>query len=203
MEKLFPDFQVELENWSTDFQLLICIILSAQTTDRQVNTVTEGLFTKFPDAQSMKDGDVSELAELIGSVNYRNSKAKYIKKTANILFEKYGGDVPREVDLLTELAGVGLKTAHVYLNVRFKDNQGIGADTHIIRTSNRLGLSKEKDPEKVALDLQNIYPREQWFMVNSLFVLYGRYYCTARVKPAESKCVFKEEGMCSWCSEAA
>lgn len=197
MQALFPEGETELENWETPFQLLITIILSAQTTDAQVNTVTAELFAKYPDSKRLGAADIEDVLNIIYSVNYNRSKAKNIIKAAEQITEDWDGKVPRDVDDLLSLAGVGRKTANVFLNNYYKDNQGIGVDTHILRVSNRLGLSKQQTPEGVAADLEAIYDQDDWWRVNNLFVLYGRYYCKARM--SKSQCVFKD--FCSYCSQ--
>lgn len=195
MERLFPEAQTELENWKSNFQFLVSVVLSAQTTDKQVNKVTNSLFKNYPDAKALGSANVKQVEKEISSVNYYRSKAKYIVSLAKDIDQKFQGNVPTSVSKLEELAGVGRKSAHVYLNQIFKSNRGIGADTHIMRVSQRLGLTSEKTPEKIALDLQKIYPRKDWYKVNNLFVLYGRYYCKARMN--RSECVFKK--ICSYC----
>ncbi|MDV5727784.1 hypothetical protein [Klebsiella pneumoniae] len=105
---------------------------------------------------------------------------------------RFHGRVPRSVEKLIEIPGVGLKTANVYLNSMYQANQGVGADTHVMRVSRRLGFTDSRDPRKVAIALQKLYPKKDWYRVTALFVLYGRYYCKARVKPENSKCIFKE-----------
>ncbi|MCA9374856.1 endonuclease III [Candidatus Dojkabacteria bacterium] len=195
MEKLFPEAETELKNWENSFQFLVCIVLSAQTTDKQVNKVTKELFKKYPDARGLSQAKLSDVEKFISSINFFRNKAKYIISLAKDIDKKYKGNVPSSVSKLEELAGVGRKSAHVYLNHMYKSNKGIGVDTHIMRVSKRLGLTSEKTPEKIAQDLEKVYPRRDWYKVNSLFVLYGRYYCKARM--TKSYCIFKE--FCSYC----
>ncbi|MCC7290300.1 endonuclease III [bacterium] len=197
IESLFPDAKSELGNWKTPFQFLICIILSAQTTDKKVNTVTSKLFDKYPTSKKLSMANISDIEELIAGVNYFKSKAKYLVETAQTLETNFGGVVPDTVDELIRLKGVGIKTANVFLNDLYKKNEGIGADTHVIRVAQRMGLTKHSDPKKVALDLQKLYPQEVWHRVNSTFVLYGRYVCKARMN--ESRCILKE--YCSYCKD--
>lgn len=197
MESLFPKFKTELTNWSTPFQLLICIILSAQTTDKKVNQVTEELFKKYPTPSKLSEANIDDVRNTIRGINYFNTKAKNIIETSKILTEKFKGKVPKSVDELIKLKGVGRKTANVFLNELYHKNDGIGVDTHVMRVAQRLGLTQNKTPEKIAKDLERIYPRKDWYKVNSLFVLYGRYYCKARMK--KSKCVFKD--ICKYCKD--
>lgn len=175
MEVMFPDADTELENWNTPFQFLICVILSAQTMDKQVNKVTKELFNKYPDAKFLSKADINNIKKIIGSINYFNTKSKHIIETAKILDKEYKGDPPKDVKKLQELPGVGYKTANVFLNQIYKANQGIGVDTHVRRIAREFGLTKESDPDKIAKDLEKLYPKKDWYKINKLFVLYGRY----------------------------
>lgn len=197
MQELFPDARSELENWETPFQFLICIILSAQTTDAQVNKVTRELFQRFPDPKALGSADLEGVMKIIGSVNYYRNKAKNIVATARSIDEGSAGKVPKTIEELIKLPGVGLKTANVFLNDLYAANQGIGADTHVMRVATRLGLTDQKTPELIARDLEKLYKKEDWHLVNTHFVLYGRYVCKARVSPENSECVFKD--ICSHC----
>jgi endonuclease-3 len=175
IEEMFPDASTELENWETPFQFLICIILSAQTTDKQVNKVTGKLFDKYSDAKSLSTADIEEVKKLVKSINYYKTKAKYIIQTAKILDKEYKGNPPKDVGKLQELPGVGYKTANVFLNELYEANQGIGVDTHVRKVAKKYGLTKHDNPDKIAKDLEKIYPKEVWYKINRLFVLYGRY----------------------------
>ena len=197
MEKLFPDASTELENWETPFQFLICIILSAQTTDKQVNKITKKLFRKYPDPQALASAKLSEVEGAINSVNFYRNKAKHIVGMAKRVEEAYNGIVPdNEKDLLT-LPGVGRKTAHVFLNDLYQKNEGIAVDTHVARVAQRMGLTKHTDPDKISRDLEALYAQKEWYKVNSTFVLYGRYVCKARM--SKSACVLRE--YCSYCKD--
>ncbi|MCK9368910.1 endonuclease III [Candidatus Dojkabacteria bacterium] len=195
IERLFPNAQTELKNWNIPFQFLICILLSAQTTDKQVNNLTPMLFLKYPYSKDFAKSSESEIEKYILGVNYYQTKAKHILKTAKIIEEKYNGEVPKTVDELMELPGVGYKTANVFLNDLYKANQGIAVDTHVMRVAQRLGLTTEKDPNKIAKDLETLYPKEDWWKINRYFVLYGRYICRANMH--KSNCIFKD--ICSYC----
>lgn len=198
MEGLFPDASTELANWQTPFQFLIAIILSAQTMDAKVNQVTSQLFKKYPTSSRLAKANRSDVEGLLNGINYYINKAKYIIETAKVIEEKYAGKAPESVKELVALPGVGQKTANVFLNELYQKNEGIGADTHIMRVSQRLGLTKNTSPTEIAKDLQKIYKQKDWSRVNSVFVLYGRYYCKAYIK-GKSKCVFKE--FCSYCKD--
>jgi len=175
LEEMFPDASTELENWETPFQFLICIILSAQTMDKQVNKVTGALFKEYPDAKSLSKADIEDVKRLVGSINYYKTKSKHIISTAKILKEQYDGKPPKDVNKLQDLPGVGHKTANVFLNEMYEANQGIGVDTHVRKVAQKFGLTDENDPEKIARDLEKLYPKEVWYKINRLFVLYGRY----------------------------
>lgn len=191
VEKLFPEATTELTNWKDDFQFLVAVILSAQTTDIQVNKVTSKLFRKYPTAEKLANADVGDLEYTLGGINYFRTKSKNIKKMAKILVEQYGGQPPKSLKKLVELPGVGYKTANVFLNERYKANEGIAVDTHVLRVARAYGLTKNTDPTKVAHDLEKLYPKKDWYKVNSVFVLYGRYILKAR-KPDVDRVVLKE-----------
>jgi endonuclease-3 len=191
VEKLFPEATTELQNWSTPFQFLICILLSAQTTDIQVNKVTKSLFSKYPTAKMLSKADIEDVQNTIGGINYFKTKSKHIIETAQIVEDKYSGNPPKDLKKLQELPGVGYKTANVFLNDLYKANQGIAVDTHVMRVAIAYGLSKGTDPTKVAHDLENLYPKKDWYKVNSAFVLYGRYILKAK-KPDWDKVVLKK-----------
>jgi endonuclease-3 len=175
IEKMFPDADTELENWNTPFQFLICVILSAQTTDKQVNKVTGKLFDRYPDSKSLSKADIEVVEGILGSINYYKTKSKHIIKTAKILTKQYNGKPPKDVQKLQDLPGVGYKTANVFLNVVYEANQGIGVDTHVRKVAKKFGLTDKEDPNKIAKDLEKLYPKKVWYKINRLFVLYGRY----------------------------
>lgn len=190
--KIYPDASTELENWETPFQFLLCIMLSAQTTDKQVNKITKKLFEKYPDPKSLSVADIEDVTNLVKSVNYFKTKAKHIIETAKLLQSNFGGVPPKSVVELQKLPGVGYKTANVFLNDLYKSNQGIAVDTHVVRVARTYGLTKNIDPTKIAHDLEKLYPKRDWYKVNALFVLYGRYILKAK-KRVEEKVVLKEE----------
>ena len=175
LEKMYPDAQTELKNWSTPFQFLVCIMLSAQTTDRQVNKVTERLFKIYPDGYMVSLASVKDIEKYISSINYYHTKAKHIKKMSEIIVKEYNGEVPADLESLLKLPGVGYKTANVFLNDLYQLNQGIAVDTHVKKTAIKYGLTKNTNPYKIAKDLEKIYNREDWYKINRYFVLYGRY----------------------------
>jgi endonuclease-3 len=195
IEKLFPDAKSELINWNTPFQFLICIMLSAQTTDKQVNSLTSKLFLKHPSSKEISKLKVEEIEKYIKGVNYFKTKAKHILEASRIIESEFNGIVPKTLNDLVKLPGVGYKTANVFLGELYKSNEGIAVDTHVMRVAQRLGLTTEKTPIKIAKDLEKLYPKEDWWKINRYFVLYGRYICRANMK--KSDCIFKD--ICSYC----
>ncbi len=191
ISSIFPEPKTELENWKTPFQFLVCIILSAQATDKQVNKVTKELFKKYPDAKSLSNADIRDLKDTIGSINFFNNKAKFLISMSRVLNEEYEGEPPKDLDKLQELPGVGYKTANVFLNDLYMANQGIAVDTHVGRVAKMYGLTKENDATKIAHDLEKLYKKSDWYRVNSTFVLYGRYILKAK-KPDMERVVLKE-----------
>lgn len=191
VEKIFPNATTELKNWENDFQFLVCIILSAQTTDKQVNKVTKNLFKKFPDAKHLSSANLKELYNTLGGINFYRTKSKHIKEMAKVLSEEYCGNPPKDLKELVSLPGVGYKTANVFLNDMYHANQGIAVDTHVLRVARRYGLTKNTNPTKIAHDLEKLYPKSDWYKVNSAFVLYGRYILKAK-NPDMDRVVLKE-----------
>jgi endonuclease-3 len=165
---------------NTPFQLLIATMLSAQTTDKLVNTLTPTLFKKFPDPHAFAQAEVKEIDGYINKVNFHNTKAKNILAAAKIISEKYKGEIPRTVEELTALPGVGRKTANVVLGNSFNIATGIVVDTHVKRLSRRLGLTDQSDPEKIEQDLMKIVPKDRWIDFSHLLINFGREYCPAR-----------------------
>jgi endonuclease-3 len=177
--KAYPDAHCEL-NHSNPLELLIATILSAQATDRQVNIVTPALFRKYPAAAAYAKTELAELERDIQSLGFFRNKAKSIKACCAALVERHGGQVPRTMDELTALAGVGRKTANVVLGNAFGINAGVVVDTHVIRLSNRLGLTRHEDPVKIEQDLLKLVPQEQWALFSHLLIWHGRRRCFAR-----------------------
>ena len=182
-----PEVQTELEFGSV-FQLLVAVILSAQCTDKRINQVTPELFSHYPDATSMAKADVDKVYEYISSVSYPNSKAEHLVKMAHILVEKYGGEVPSEMNQLLDLPGVGRKTANVIQSVAFGKST-MAVDTHVFRVSHRLGLVSKSDdtPYKVEQSLIKNIPVEDIPRAHHWLLLHGRYVCTSR-KPHCDRC---------------
>jgi len=191
IEKIFPRASTELGNWSTPFQFLVCIILSAQTTDKQVNKITEILFEKYPDSKSFSFANLEELQNTLRGINYYRTKSKHLIEMSKIVDIVYKGQPPVSLSKLLKLPGVGYKTANVFLNDLYKSNQGIAVDTHVLRVARAYGLTTNSNPSKVSHDLEKLYKKKDWYKVNSTFVLYGRYILKAK-KPDMQRVVLKE-----------
>ena len=174
------------------FQLLIATILSAQCTDAQVNRVTSLLFQRFPDANAMAKANLHELERLVKSTGFFHIKARRIKEVSKRLVTDFDGKVPRSMNELTAFPGVGRKTANIVLSAGFGKIEGIAVDTHVRRLSKRIGLSQEKNPEKIELDLMKITPKELWPRLSLLLILHGRKICNAK-KPLCDKCVLSKK----------
>ncbi len=174
----YPDADCELK-FKNPYELLISVILSAQTTDVQVNRVTGDLFKRFPVANDLAESSIDEIKEIIKPTGYYNAKAENIQRCAAALHARYGGAVPDSLEELTTLPGVGRKTANVVLGVLF-NKPAWTVDTHVIRLSGRLGLSGHKDPYKIELDLQKLFPKEDWSKHSITLIWHGRRCCFAR-----------------------
>ena len=166
-------------NYETPWQLLIATMLSAQCTDARVNIVTKDLFVKYPSVQAFANADLKELERDIHSTGFYHNKAKNIIACTKELLEKYNGEVPRDMEALTSLAGVGRKTANVIRGNIFHE-PSVVVDTHVKRISRRLGLTKESDPEKVEFDLMKKLPKDHWILYNIQIITFGRQICFAR-----------------------
>jgi endonuclease-3 len=179
LERAYPDAHCELAH-SNPLELLIATILSAQCTDKRVNLVTPGLFRKYPAAAAFAQAPVAELATEIQSTGFFRNKARNIRACCQALVERHGGEVPRTMEELTALGGVGRKTANVVLGNAFGINCGVVVDTHVARLSQRLGLSANKDPGKIEADLMALVPRERWTWFSHWLIWHGRRRCAAR-----------------------
>lgn len=188
IEILFPNAQCELLH-QTPFQLLVAVVLSAQTTDAAVNKVTPALFERWPDARSLMQADPREVGEVIRSIGLYPTKSKNIVALSAKLVEEFDGEVPSTFNELQSLPGVGRKTANVVRSVAF-DIPSFAVDTHVERVSKRLGLAKpEDDPLKVEEKLRRKLPRDRWNQAHHDLIFFGRYFCTAR-NPKCKECPF-------------
>lgn len=177
-------------DYENPFRLVISVLLSAQTTDAQVNKVTPELFRRWPTPEAMAGATPTEIAEVIKSLGFYKTKAKHCVEAAQMIVTDYGGHVPADMKELVKLPGVGRKTANIVLNVSFGIVEGIAVDTHVNRIAHRLKLSPkthEKEPLKTEQDLLKILPKEYWRNVNHQWIKFGREICDAR-KPLCSEC---------------
>lgn len=186
----YPEAHCELIH-KNPFELLVATILSAQCTDVRVNMVTPGLFKKFPTPLKLAKAKIEEVEESIKSINFFRNKSKSLVGCAKKLVESYDGKVPKTVEELCELPGVGRKTANVVLGNAFQINTGIVVDTHVKRTTNLLGLTKESSPEKIEVDLMKLFPNQAWTDLAHLLIFLGRRTCIAR-RPMCDLCVLKD-----------
>jgi endonuclease-3 len=186
----YPDARTELD-WSNPLELLVATILSAQTTDVQVNRVTESLFSKYRTAEDYADSTPDELEEDIRPTGFYRNKARSLRAMASALVEEHGGEVPRTMSELVALPGVGRKTANVVLGNAFGTNEGIVVDTHVRRVSGRLGLTESSDPVKIEQELMRSVPEEDWTIFSHLLILHGRRTCKAR-KPDCPNCILND-----------
>ena len=190
LRNVYPDAHCEL-NHSNAFELLIATILSAQCTDVRINMVTPALFKKYPTAVKLAHAKLEDVEEAIKSVNFFRNKSKSLIGCAQMLVEKFQAEVPRSVEELCLLPGVGRKTANVVLGNAFNINTGVVVDTHVKRTANLLGFTKHTDPEKIELDLMKLYPNEHWTELPHLLIFLGRRTCIAR-RPQCDLCDLKD-----------
>ncbi len=179
LKKAYPDAHCEL-NFSNPLELLIATILSAQCTDKQVNIVTKDLFQKYRSAADFAKANLDDLQNDVRRIGFFRNKAKNIQSCCRALMEAHDGEVPRSMEQLTNLAGVGRKTANVVLGNAFNINVGVVVDTHVARLSERLDFSRETTPEKIELDLQKLVPQNDWCLFSHLLIWHGRRRCFAR-----------------------
>lgn len=179
LEKTYPNSKPALF-FRNPLELLIATILSARCTDEQVNLVTAKLFEKYKTAEDYASASIEELERMIHSLGFYKTKARNIKNTCRLIATKFNGQVPPQMDKLVELPGVGRKTANVVLGNAYGINEGIVVDTHVSRVAYRLGLTKEKQPEKIELDLMRCIPQESWTAFSNQLIWHGRKRCKAR-----------------------
>ena len=180
-------------NFKTKFELLAAVILSAQCTDERVNMVSKNLFKKYKTINDYANADITEFESDIKSTGFYKNKAKSITGCAKILIEKFKGEIPKDINELVKLPGVGRKTANVVLGTGFGIPSGIVVDTHVKRLSNRIGFTSNSDPEKIEKDLMKIIPQTEWIDFSHLLILHGRKICKAR-NPDCNECKIQK-----WC----
>ena len=190
LKREYPDATTELR-WGTPLDLLVSTMLSAQSTDVRVNGVTGHLFERYRTAEDYARAAQEHLEEEIRPVGFFRNKARALIETGQMLVEEHGGEVPRTMEELVRLPGVGRKTANVVLGNAFSINEGVVVDTHVRRLSNRLGLSGEKDPEKIERDLIPLVPEGDRALFSHLLIFHGRRVCKAR-KPDCPECILND-----------
>ena len=189
----YPSVKTQLDH-NSPYQLLTATMLSAQCTDKQVNSVTPALFARASTPEEMKDLPLKELEDLIHSTGFFHTKAKRVKECAHVLLDDFNGQVPDNMDDLLTLPGVGRKTANVVLNCAF-NKPGIVVDTHVARITRRLGFTANKDAVKIEFDLMKILPEKNWIDFSLQMIYHGRAVCTAR-KPKCDDCT-----LAPWCEK--
>ena len=187
LEKEYPEAVTALEH-RNPFELAVATVLSAQCTDERVNQVTPELFRRFPDPESLARGPREDLEEIIHSTGFFRNKAKNLMGMAEVLVRDHGGEIPRSMEELTALPGIGRKTANVILGNAFGIDEGVVVDTHVKRLSGRLGFSGAKTPEKIERHLMDLFPQEWWTPLSHLLIFHGRGPCKART-PECARCV--------------
>jgi endonuclease III len=190
LQKIHPDAHCELAH-TTPFQLLVATVLSAQTTDVAVNKVTPKLFARWPNAGALANAPVPAVEETIGTLGFFRQKTKAIVGLSKMIVERFGGEVPRTLDELVELPGVGRKTANVVLGVAWGNPEGVVVDTHVMRVSQRLGWTRSNEPAQIEQDLCALLPRQSWDPVSHTLIFHGRRICFAR-KPNCEGCAIND-----------
>lgn len=190
LEDEYPDSTISLR-FDSRLELLVAVVLSAQCTDERVNEVTRELFEKYRTAEDYANADEEELADDLYSITYHNQKAGYLVSACRAIVEKHDGEVPDTMSELTDLSGVGRKTANVVLQHGHDVVEGIVVDTHVQRLSRRLALTEERSPGKIEADLVDVVPEEKWQQFTHLLIDHGRAICTAR-NPVCEDCVLAD-----------
>lgn len=191
LKRYYPDAECALDH-RNPLELLVATILSAQCTDERVNKTTPELFRAYPTADDFARAPVEEIEHHLRSINFFRNKAKALRGMGEKLRDLHGGEVPREIEALTHLPGVGRKTANVVLGNAFNIAEGIVVDTHVKRLAYRLGLTTQKTPEKVEVDLLALVPKKDWVIISHLLIYQGRQICKART-PLCEKCPLEGE----------
>jgi len=196
LEKEYSNAEIALE-YTNPLELLIATILSAQATDEQINAITPKLFKKYKTAEDYANADLTELEQDIKSSGFYHNKAKNIKNCCKTLVEKFHSKVPKRMDELLELPGVGRKTANIVLANAFGVVEGVAVDTHVGRLAQRFGLSESGDPNKIEADLMKLVPKDKWMRITDLLIFHGRKICTAK-KPNCARCVLNKICPCAF-----
>jgi endonuclease-3 len=190
LEKQYPNAKTAL-NYTSPLEILVATMLSAQTTDVQVNTVTQTLFKKYLTPQDYANADIKELEKDIHSTGFYHNKARNLQNCCRLLVEKFHSQVPKTMEELIELPGVARKTANIVLYNAYDAIDGIAVDTHVRRLSERLGLTQQKDQDKIEQELMQLTPKEKWMKLTDLLIFHGRKVCSAK-KPQCQTCVLNK-----------
>ncbi len=190
LKRTYPEARTALEHGNA-FELLVATILSAQTTDVRVNLVTPVLFARYPNAAALARARPADVEQIIQSTGFFRNKARSIIGMAQGLVADFNGEVPRSMEQLLTLPGVGRKTANVVLGSAFGTNEGIVVDTHVTRLSRLLGLTRQTDPVKIERALMRLFPQEDWALLSHLLIFHGRQICIAR-RPKCEECVLSD-----------
>jgi endonuclease-3 len=197
LSQLYPTAKTAL-NYTNPLELLIATMLSAQTTDAQVNKVTQTLFRKYRSAKDYAEAPIIQIEEDIHSTGFYHNKARNLKACAQMLIDKFHGEVPKTMEELIELPGVARKTANIVLYFAYGVTAGVAVDTHVMRLSQRLGLTEQKDQNRIERDLMALLPKEQWMPLTDLLIYHGRQVCIAK-KPRCDACVLNKFCPCAFC----
>jgi endonuclease-3 len=190
LKKLYPDAKCALHHGNA-YELLCATILSAQCTDARVNLVTPELFARYPSPFELARANPADVEDIIRSTGFFRNKTRSLIGMAQAVVERHGGEIPRTMEELRRLPGVGRKTANVVLGNAFDMNEGVTVDTHVTRLSRLLGLSRETEPEKIEQELMRLFPRESWGLLSHLLIFHGRQVCIAR-RPRCGSCVLAQ-----------
>lgn len=190
---LKPDTKLNFLDFDNPFQILVMTVLSAQTTDNNVNKVKPQLFSRYPDCKALANAKQEDVEEIIRSTGFYHAKAKNIIAASKMLRDDFNSEVPGTIEELTRLPGVGRKTANIVLSHAYNINEGIAVDTHVKRLAGRLGMTESSDPVIIERDLMELVPKEEWGLINFLLISHGRNVCDAR-KPLCDECKLK--GLC-------
>jgi endonuclease-3 len=190
LEKQYPNAKTAL-NYTSPLEILVATMLSAQTTDVQVNTVTQTLFKKYLTPQNYANADIKELEKDIHSTGFYHNKARNLQNCCRLLVEKFHSQVPKTMEELIELPGVARKTANIVLYNAYGTIAGIAVDTHVRRLSERLGLTRQKDQDKIEQELMQLTPKEKWMKLTDLLIFHGRRVCSAK-KPQCQICILNK-----------
>jgi endonuclease-3 len=190
LQAAYPDAKCALDH-ENPLQLLIATILSAQSTDKMINTITPALFKRYKTARDFAEADIAELEVMIKSSGFFRNKAKSIKAATQVIVSEFGGKVPETMEELLTLQGVARKTANVVLGVAYGKAEGVVVDTHVQRLSRRLDFTKEERPDKIEQDLMQLFPREKWILLSHLLIHHGRAKCAA-LRPKCTECPIED-----------